>query len=956
MIDMDDDESFEVQQAIDDSIREREAAMFKSLIEDDPAKKDQSSDPATTDGPETEVPKMTLPWAKEQEPRRINIDDRIKELTLQPAPELPLVNDPCGDTWVYIDPPPKQPEQDDWNYARYAKRYETPMQVKKEMLLRYQSPTDNTSVNLGQLFGPSAQYRIARRRNLIATLRENPRVKYVIDLTPPSEGEDAVFFTTELCCSQSVRLWYQSGTIWRVSNMLVGGHEEYTSVDRRNLVSILKLWQYDSSDTSKLQGPPSPKEATSNKSESASPDVIMPLEYSPVRHRSAIERVICALVGIDPRLDSAPKVWTTFAVSQYLGLSKSPVNDYIVRWLRAYPNSFFLEVCPEASLRIADGLQNHDLARDAFAILVGEEALDSLVRTRKSPCHNPYTVYGRRKEDLPEKILSRIEYASKSLQERISNDFSELAGRKMKWIEDLPEVKFKLLPLTHPVLVQQAKQLMDVLKDYIRGTIYKVLHINYNRLPSADFHHPGGEELIQRSARETVWSELSADERILSRTFWFALKSLSLFAGNSNLDVRSRELLTWNRAIPSVEEKIAIANGTYYEIRLRKLNILIREGERRRVEHKLQPQISLPYRPRLSSNLEPPESITSSMWPERAGDVTEGQMSSVEGPVLQPEISEPIKTPRRFSWESDEYTDELAPDTRQEAHTRGDSGATLPQQWQSGTIIPNGWWDPPPKSDPDTEAKNTSASFIPARTTFFNLEEFFIQASEFLVAKARQKLQPADHLFREEPNDVGITNTLVCLEDSEWKYLPLWAGGNDDDTGGVFNDQLPTADLGLGFSTCGPEIHTGITPANSDKTVSEFEMVDSQSGTETAGTSMINHRSSASTMNRKRVYAADSVDSSSGEDFEFLGTNESAVEQDARKETEAQERLEAAEEEAARAAKRIERYKAGTVDENYADLFNDDNDEDEDGNDTDHADDGDEIMDDGFEENDMVMI
>ena len=53
-----------------------------------------------------------------------------------------------------------------------------------------------------------------------------------------------------------------------------------------------------------------------------------------------------------------------------------------------------------------------------------------------------------------------------------------------------------------------------------------------------------------------------------------------------------------------------------------------------------------------------------------------------------------------------------------------------------------------------------------------------------------------------------VTDTLTCLTDSETKYLPLWAGGNDDGSGGVFTDQgIPDLEAG-GFYTPGPAMHT----------------------------------------------------------------------------------------------------------------------------------------------------
>lgn len=144
-----------------------------------------------------------------------------------------MVRDLYGDTWVYIDPPPRQPEQDELDYQRYTKRYEQPILVKKETLTKYTSFFDEKN-----LFGPTAQFRIVRRRQLADKLRNSPNVKYVLDLTPPAEGDDAVYLTQELCCSEGVRLWYQASDIWRVSKILVGGKEEYTSVRRHSSVSI----------------------------------------------------------------------------------------------------------------------------------------------------------------------------------------------------------------------------------------------------------------------------------------------------------------------------------------------------------------------------------------------------------------------------------------------------------------------------------------------------------------------------------------------------------------------------------------------------------------------------------------------------------------------------------------------------------------------------------------------
>lgn len=117
---------------------------------------------------------------------RVNIDDRINDMTMQAAKELPIVHDPKGDTWIFIDPPQRQPEQTEDDYERYIKRFKVPILMQKDTLTKYSHATKD-SPGLAELFGSSQQYRILRRRKLVNKLPSN--VKYVIDLTPPGEGE-----------------------------------------------------------------------------------------------------------------------------------------------------------------------------------------------------------------------------------------------------------------------------------------------------------------------------------------------------------------------------------------------------------------------------------------------------------------------------------------------------------------------------------------------------------------------------------------------------------------------------------------------------------------------------------------------------------------------------------------------------------------------------------------------
>ena len=99
------------------------------------------------------------------------------------------------------------------------------------------------------------------------------------------------------------------------------------------------------------------------------------------------------------------------------------------------------------------------------------------------------------------------------------------------------------------------------------------------------------------------------------------------------------------------------------------------------------------------------------------------------------------------------------------------------------------------------------------------------------------------------------------------------------------------------------------------------------------------------------------MESSSGDDFDMVSADEDLdeKEENARKLTEAQERLEMAQEEAARKAYTTQYPTGQLTDENYADLFNDYDDDDE----TDRADDDDDddsFMHEDNEDSDTVMV
>jgi hypothetical protein len=106
----------------------------------------------------------------------------------------------------------------------------------------------------------------------------------------------------------------------------------------------------------------------------------------------------------------------------------------------------------------------------------------------------------------------------------------------------------------------------------------------------------------------------------------------------------------------------------------------------------------------------------------------------------------------------------------------------------------------------------------------FDLRQFFVQVSSYVRSYARRLIYPYDT----RATSLDATDTLTCLGDNQYQFLPLWAGGNDDETGGVFTDHnIPVMDTG-GFSAPGPAVHTG-SGASTEDSFSEIGPSDSMS-------------------------------------------------------------------------------------------------------------------------------
>lgn len=119
-----------------------------------------------------------------------------------------------------------------------------------------------------------------------------------------------------------------------------------------------------------------------------------------------------------------------------------------------------------------------------------------------------------------------------------------------------------------------------------------------------------------------------------------------------------------------------------------------------------------------------------------------------------------------------------------------------------------------------------------AELPFFSLTAFLSQVNEHLGIIGRSVL--TDPYFGYQRS----TDTVVCMSEEELKYLPLWAGGNEDGTGGVFEKPIPPAVFGAAPNGPGPAYHTGLSVFSQSSSIVDVDEDDQMTEVGTVNTSL----------------------------------------------------------------------------------------------------------------------
>ncbi|KAL2070170.1 hypothetical protein VTL71DRAFT_13196 [Oculimacula yallundae] len=454
------------------------------------------------------------------------------------------------------------------------------------------------------------QHRFKRRNKLMSGLP--PGIQYVLDLTPPDEGDDALELTAELSCSLGIRRWYMSEfSDVAASHGLVGGQDETTVhpnfpttddspeverevVDADATMSNNTFGMLRDGDTDEVleralqQDENNFKQKTSQESDYTRSHIgkdkeIETLDYCPIRHRTGIARLLQIIEGKEPRLDSAPKVWTVAVLAKHFECPNS-VIDYIVTWMIAEPNCKIFEILPEDCLRIGLMLQSEVVTRYAFTILVSEEAL-RVGSARSELANQPNTNYaagkqvtkfGRARESLDEDTLNLIQHAGRNFHASIEQQVQMLMSPNMNWLTNLPEFT-KLTKIKdfidlgtngkffHPQDERSVNAAIEEILNYVRGRLLWCFYQPLDTAERVSWREHRAQERHQRdkgpTISDSIINDLAEHEKILTRSFWSQMRVLKWNVGDTRCTTNLIRDQSWPRsaAVTGLEAKAVAA-------------------------------------------------------------------------------------------------------------------------------------------------------------------------------------------------------------------------------------------------------------------------------------------------------------------------------------------------------------------------------------------------------------
>ncbi|KAJ6183755.1 hypothetical protein N7519_005056 [Penicillium mononematosum] len=620
-----------------------------------------------------------------------------------------------------------------------------------------------------RLFNPQMQTRVQKRRGLTGKLPDG--IQYVLDLTPPTLDEDAVIFLTELSCPMSIRTWASKQRMWNLPRSCVGGQDELESVEQ--LTQFPTTSPEPGTDTcgdhlrERMKNEPIEASSEPQDKFSESRPKIVEQKSLPVEYSASRHRE-----GIEHILHVLeglnPRIDTPCKMWTFFALAKI-LDVATVPAISDHIISWFYELNNSRFIELHPDVTYRVACGIKSPYLCRDAFIEmvgdeALLYLIRATCFKPI---GSMESLVRSHISDILDDTEVQRIEYASKSFGDYVVRCF-----LQLAGHEMPWLAHITEFQKLTRHLQ-LYPTDRGVVYPLI------------------VTLKEFIRDRIYGAL-INERDTNRSFHVA----------PNLERSENAYHRWGIDKGFVLQRLI---GKSFWGALLSLD-LYQDSTSRKESHSSIAEIG---------NGSPAFGGETAAMIRHVSPGEVRQMSHV--------FNETVRTRAQARQEEEalaarhaggHFTTEMTINVR-----KAETGIKVGSTFNNGPFL-----SPIPAPTPNPCLP--PASRMPHKTDIsavFNESTFKDEVYSFLRQYALEMLQHrGPPTIRHE-----LTDILTCLTYNEFQYLPLWAGGNDDETGGVFTDLIvPATDVG-GFSAPGPAVHNGSVTSNDS--LSEIEHSDAQS-------------------------------------------------------------------------------------------------------------------------------
>lgn len=439
-----------------------------------------------------------------------------------------------ADTLIYIGTPPQTRNQTDHEYGYIQRQFQRPYLLRSETLRKLDSE------KFKELLGPKSKrvQRKLQKAGVHKLILEPEKIKYFIDLSPDIHDDEGMILLTELSAPSGARSWHKVAHRFNIKPSHVCGRDTLdvppkpiyrpTSRDEpesedRNLAKKRKpSTSFPRKDSDTSQEEQEPQKNIEIKTKEDEYDLPEEDDYSQLRHYTAIARLLHAITGHDPKLNSAPKAWTFCMLAKFFDCAKhNIINRWVTDWLVQSGNLNFIQINPSTAYRLGMAMEAVWLVRTSFCIMVGQKAFTNAAVDVKDSAPLELKSASLVTDGLDDDDINRVDHAAAALAQRVKGQWYRLISEAGEW-KNCCEPRSQMarlyqLDFPDPEAQHALEEAKTSLDRYIRRLLCTAL-------VEFDGAHGKYENMLKPPMNITSYYLVPALLRPLTMQFWEALK------------------------------------------------------------------------------------------------------------------------------------------------------------------------------------------------------------------------------------------------------------------------------------------------------------------------------------------------------------------------------------------------------------------------------------------------